>query len=99
MWTVPEHLRRDLSELRFGIARRLAAVRLHRIVREFLRIAPVRPWDVQAALRHGDLRAQLKARGTPIGDFDEMIAAHAPAVGAAIVTDTRSISHTCLAWC
>ncbi|MDQ0072514.1 tRNA(fMet)-specific endonuclease VapC [Variovorax boronicumulans] len=75
------------SELRFGIARRPEAVRLHRIVQEFLRIAPVLPWDLQAALRHGDLRAQLKAGGTPIGDFDEMIAAHALAVGAVIVTD------------
>ncbi|MEZ2299280.1 type II toxin-antitoxin system VapC family toxin [Variovorax sp. RCC_210] len=44
-------------------------------------------WDVHAALRHGDLRAQLKAGGTPIGDFDEMIAAHALAIGAVIVMD------------
>lgn len=75
------------SELRFGIARRPEAVRLHRIVQEFLRIAPVLSWDAQAAIQHGDLRAHLKASGTPIGDFDEMIAAHALAVGAVVVTD------------
>ena len=75
------------SELRFGIARRPEAVRLHRIVREFLRISPVLAWDAQAATRHGDLRAHLKASGKPIGDFDEMIAAHALAVGAIVVTD------------
>jgi tRNA(fMet)-specific endonuclease VapC len=75
------------SELRFGIARRPEAVRLHRIVQEFLRIAPILPWDAQAAMRHGDLRAHLKAGGTPIGDFDEMIAAHALATGAVVVTD------------
>ena len=75
------------SELKFGIARRPEAVRLHRIVQEFLRIAPVLPWDAHAALRHGDLRAHLKAVGTPIGDFDEMIAAHALAVDAVVVTD------------
>ncbi|WP_429610547.1 hypothetical protein [Variovorax sp. W2I14] len=91
---VEEALEQFRGELRFGIARRPEAVCLHRIVRELLRIARVRPWDVQAALRHGDLRAQFKARGTPIGDFDETVA-----VGAAIVTDTRSILRTCLAWC
>ena len=74
------------SELRSGIARRDEAVRLHRIVQEFLRIAPVLPWDAHAALRHGDLCAHLKTGGTPIGDFDEMIAAHALSVGAIIVT-------------
>jgi len=75
------------SELRFGIARRPEAVRLHRIVQEFLRITPILPWDSQAAIQHGDLRAHLKGSGTPIGDFDEMIAAHALAVGAVVVTD------------
>lgn len=36
--------------------------------------------------RHGLLRAELKAFGMPICDFDEMIAAHALAVGAIVVT-------------
>ena len=75
------------SEIRYGVARRPEAVRLHRIVDEFLRIVPILPWDAKAANRHGVLRADLKARGTPIGDFDEMIAAHALAVGAVVVTD------------
>jgi tRNA(fMet)-specific endonuclease VapC len=81
------------SELRFGLARRPEAVRLHRIVEEFLRIAPILPWDAKAANRHGELRADLTARGTPIGDFDEMIAAHALVLGAVVVTDnTRHFS-------
>ena|ERR1700741_5208362 len=75
------------SEIRYGVAKRPEAVRLHRIVEEFLRIAPILPWDAKAADCHGQLRADLKARGTPIGDFDEMIAAHARSLGAVIVTD------------
>ena len=75
------------SEMRYGVARRPEAVRLHRLVDEFLRITPILAWDAQAANRHGELRADLKARGTPIGDFDEMIAAHALATGAVMVTD------------
>ena len=75
------------SEIRYGVAKRPEAVRLHRIVDEFLRIVPILPWDAKAATRHGELRADLKARGMPIGDFDEMIAAHALALGAVVVTD------------
>ncbi len=81
------------SEIRYGVAKRPEAVRLHRMVDEFLRIVPILPWDTRAANKHGELRADLKARGTPIGDFDEMIAAHALAVGAVVVTDnTRHFS-------
>ena len=75
------------SEIRYGVALRPEAVRLHRLVEEFLRIAAVLPWDVRAANQHGALRADLKQRGPPIGDFDEMIAAHALSVGAVAVTD------------
>ena len=75
------------SEIRYGVARRPEAVRLHRMLEEFLRIAAILPWDAKAANRHGALRADLKARGTPIGDFDEMIAAPALAIGAVVVTD------------
>jgi tRNA(fMet)-specific endonuclease VapC len=81
------------SEIRYGVARRPEAVRLHRLVDEFLRVASILPWDAKAATRHGGLRAELKARGTPIGDFDKMIAAHALAIDAVVVTDnTRHFS-------
>lgn len=81
------------SEIRYGVARRPEAVRLHRMVDEFLRIVPTLSWDTKAANRHGELRAELKAHGTPIGDFDEMIAAHALAIGAVVVTNnTRHFS-------
>jgi tRNA(fMet)-specific endonuclease VapC len=33
------------------------------------------------------LRAKLRRAGTPIGDFDEMIAAHALSLDAVLVTD------------
>ena len=75
------------SEIRYGVAKRPEATKLHAMVAEFLRIAPVLPWDAKAAHQHGTLRAALQVRGEPIGDFDEMIAAHALAAGAVVVTD------------
>ena len=74
------------SEIRYGVARRPEATRLRQLVDAFLQVATVLAWDGAAASEHGRLRAFLKARGTPIGDFDEMIAGHALAVGAVLVT-------------
>jgi tRNA(fMet)-specific endonuclease VapC len=45
------------------------------------------PWAGGAADAHGRLRAKLEVAGSRIGDFDEMIAAHALALGAVLVTD------------
>ena len=75
------------AELRYGVALRPAAVRLARYVDAFLQTAWTAPWDTQAADQHGRVRARLRLAGTPIGDFDEMIAAHALAMGAVLVTD------------
>ena len=77
------------SELRFGAALRPEAVRLHRLIDAFLEVTPVMAWDQAAASRHGPLRARLRNAGTPLGDFDEMIAAHALALGAVLVTNDR----------
>lgn len=75
------------SEIRYGAALLPQAVRLHRLIDEFLRIAPTLAWDDRAADQHGVLRVELRMRGKPIGHFDEMIAAHALATGAVMVTD------------
>ena len=75
------------AELRYGVALRPAAVRLARYVDAFLQAAWTADWDVKAADQHGRLRARLRQAGTPIGDFDEMIAAHALAHGLTLVTN------------
>ncbi len=75
------------AELRFGVARRPGAIRLAQVVDAFLSVARTEAWDARAADRHGELRAALTAKGRRIGDFDEMIAAHALALGAVLVTD------------
>lgn len=75
------------SELRYGVARRPGATRLAQVIEAFLNTARTAPWDARAADRHGELRAELAAQGRRIGDFDEMIAAHAMALDATLVTD------------
>ena len=75
------------SELLYGLALRPKATKLAGCVRAFLETAVTLPWGEAAADRHGQLRAALRLKGEPIGDFDEMIAAHALSLGAILVTD------------
>jgi tRNA(fMet)-specific endonuclease VapC len=75
------------AELWYGMALKPEAIKLARYVDAFLQATTTMSWDDTAADAHGRLRAQLRRAGTPIGDFDEMIAAHALALGAVLVTD------------
>ena len=77
------------SEICFGLALRPEASTLARTAGAFFAVATTLPWDAAAAQAHGRLRAGLRQAGTPIGDFDEMIAAHALSVGAVLVTDNE----------
>ena len=75
------------SEICFGLALRPEAARLARAAQQFFAVATTLPWDVSAAEAHGNVRAKLRVAGSPIGDMDEMIAAHALSLGAVLVTD------------
>jgi len=75
------------AEMRFGVAARPKAVQLERYVDAFLAVARTEPWDAACAEFHALVRAQLRAKAQVLGDFDEMIAAHALALGAVLVTD------------
>jgi tRNA(fMet)-specific endonuclease VapC len=77
------------SEICYGLALRPEATALRRAADAFLAVATTLAWDAAAAAAHGRLRAQLRRAGTPIGDFDEMIAAHALSLGAVLVTDNE----------
>jgi tRNA(fMet)-specific endonuclease VapC len=46
----------------------------------------VLPFDILADAEYGDIRSKLEAAGKPIGSNDLLIAAHAHATGATIVT-------------
>jgi tRNA(fMet)-specific endonuclease VapC len=78
------------AELLYGLARKPEASALAAAVQTFLKHVQSLPWDSQAATRYGVLRAQLEAAGTPLGNLDTLIAAHALAAGATLVTHDRA---------
>ena len=75
-----------LGELRFGAARR-RSWKLHRLIDTFIGAVAVLPFDQAAGDRFGPVAASLAARGTPIGGFDTLIAAHALAADLTLITN------------
>ena len=74
------------AELRYGCAKS-GSTRLLKAVEDLLAEIKVLPFDVPADAEYGGIRSELEAAGKPIGGNDLLIAAHALATGATIVTD------------
>ncbi len=73
------------AELRYGCARS-GSNRLRKAVEDLLGEIKVLPFDVPADGAYGAIRTELEAAGKPIGGNDLLIAAHAHAADATIVT-------------
>jgi tRNA(fMet)-specific endonuclease VapC len=78
------------AELRFGVVRRPEAAQLKIAVGEFLLRVESLPWDSEAAQQYASVRAALERAGEPLGNLDMMIAAHALAAQAVLVTNDRA---------
>lgn len=74
------------AELRFGAERRSSA-RLTRQIELVLSTLPTLPLGEDADRHYARVRTDLERRGLPIGSNDLLIAAHALALGATLVTD------------
>ena len=77
------------TELLYGVACRPQATRLKWLVNEFLDTVQSIGWEQEAADVHATVRAQLSLAGTPIGTFDTLLAAHALALNATVVTNNE----------
>jgi tRNA(fMet)-specific endonuclease VapC len=73
------------AELRYGCAKS-GSKRLLKAVEDLLGEIKVLPFDVPADTEYGGIRSALEAAGKPIGSNDLLIAAHAYATGATMVT-------------
>ena len=74
------------AELLYG-AERLQSRRLTQLVNRFLGRMRILPWSEEAGAVYARKRYELDKAGTPIGNMDLLIAAHALAVGATVVTN------------
>lgn len=76
----------SFAELRFGVEKRRSR-RLSQGVDDLAKVMVVLPFDAGAARVYGALAARLLKAGTPIGQLDTFIAAHALALGVTLVTN------------
>ena len=77
------------AELRYGCAKS-GSSRLLGAIEDLLGEINILPFDVPADAEYGGIRAELEVAGKPIGSNDLLIAAHAYATGATIVTANTS---------
>ena len=83
-----------LSELTFGAEASAHPDQNLSALHEFLLPLEIAPYDEACAFRYGQLRAQLKKMGRPLGALDILTAAHALALDVVLVThNTGEFSH------
>ncbi len=81
------------GELLFGLAMRPEAIRLKQAVNELLRRVDVLCWDSDAAQWYGVIRAAQQRGGKALAASDLLIASHAVATEATLVTNDSAFSY------
>ena len=79
------------AEIRYGVALKPEAYRLAREIEFVLAGLDILPWTSDAAAAYGNLRAANRKRGIAAGSLDLLIAAHALAVQATLVTSDAAL--------
>ena len=75
------------AELEYGVHRSENPTKNASALRRFCAGVVIYPFDASAASVYGRIRAELTSAGTPIGPLDTLIAAHAVALDAVLITN------------
>ncbi len=75
-----------LAELEYGVKASAAPEKNAVALMKFLSIVDILPFDSSAAAEYGNIRADLKRKGLPIGNMDMLISAHALSENLTVVT-------------
>jgi tRNA(fMet)-specific endonuclease VapC len=76
-------------ELIYGAEKSVVPEKNLGVIEGFLARLAVVDFDLHAAEHTGQLRAELKKLGKPIGPYDQMIAGHARSLGLILVTNNE----------
>jgi tRNA(fMet)-specific endonuclease VapC len=75
------------AELNYGVAGSVSKKLNQSILQDFVSRLEILPWQADAAEEYGKLRVYLEKKGTPIGNMDLLIAAHALSEKCVVVTN------------
>lgn len=81
-----------LGELEYGLHRKGRPERLMSAMAQVLLRVDVLPWDETVARCYGEFCTALEARGINLSDLDMMIAAHAVAADATLVSRDKAFA-------
>lgn len=82
------------AEILFGLENKPEAVRLRSAVQQLFGTVQILSWDSAAAQAYGRLLARLSAAGKSLTAMDMLIAAHAMATSAILVTRDKAFMQT-----
>jgi len=82
-----------MAEIEYGIQRRGSPTKLRNALSQVMLHMDILPWDASAATCYGELCSSLEAQGINLSDFDMMIAAHAVALKATLVSRDKAFAH------
>jgi tRNA(fMet)-specific endonuclease VapC len=82
-----------LAEIEYGIQRSGQPMALRNALTQVLLHMDVLPWDAPAATCYGELCSSLESQGINFSDFDMMIAAHAVALKATLVSRDKAFAN------
>jgi tRNA(fMet)-specific endonuclease VapC len=74
-------------ELQYGVNKSVSIAKNKTALEIFLRDFEIKAFSESAASRAASIRAELERKGTPIGAYDYLIAAHALELGATLITN------------
>jgi tRNA(fMet)-specific endonuclease VapC len=77
------------GELMYGVSKSSRKQAAIATLHEMMQILPLAPLPGAAGQVYGEIRAELEAKGEPIGNNDLWIAAHALAAGLILVTNNE----------
>lgn len=81
------------AEIHHGLAKKPPSPAFRAAIEGFLNKIPILPWDREEAVIYGSLRAKQETAGKPLENMDMLIAAHAIAVDAVLVTHDGVFQH------
>ena len=79
-----------LAELEYGVRKSAVPEKNQLALNDFLKPFSVLNFDYAAAVEYGTIRSSLERKGTPIGQLDTLIAAHAKSLNLTLVTNNEN---------
>lgn len=78
------------AEIQYGFAKKPEKVKMQRLFNELLLWIDVLPFDETVSAHYGQFKANAEKQGKSLAPLDMLIAAHASAIGAVLVSNDQA---------